>query len=217
MSMSPSLPPEVPMRSLTPVLVALALGLVAIGLLVWKLTGSASDSVQTLPGKEGAGIEVPPPSKSAPADTSQPPPPPPPAEEVAARPVRGGLAVPELPSQSPELAPKVPPPGRDCQAPCAGAETPELLRALRASAARARSCYEKALANDSALAGRLEVAVRVSPTGSVCSASIGKDGLGNAAVATCVLSRVRGGAYPAPTGGCVDVLVPLNFMPQGLR
>jgi hypothetical protein len=32
-----------------------------------------------------------------------------------------------------------------------------------------------------------------------------------------VLSRFRGGTFPQPTGGCVDVAVPMNFMPAGSR
>jgi hypothetical protein len=103
----------------------------------------------------------------------------------------------------------------NCGDPCSGRETPELLTALGTTAARARGCYERALANNAGLAGKLEIGVRVSRAGTTCSASLRKDGLGDAAVISCVLARFRSGRYPQPTGGCVDVSIPMNFMPAG--
>jgi hypothetical protein len=179
---------------------------------VWKLTRSPSDAPEPRAGKA--------PVAAAPAPAampfSDPPPPPPPVAEEAAPHVNSSAPA-RLPTAKPQL---VPPPMKSdpsCDSPCNGRETAELLSALGAKAGQARSCYEKALSNNGALAGRLEVAVRVSPTGSACSASIGKDGLGDAAVTSCLLSRFRSGKYPQPTGGCVDVSVPMNFMPAGSR
>jgi hypothetical protein len=105
-----------------------------------------------------------------------------------------------------------------CDGPCRGGETPELLGAMGARAGQARSCYERALANNSGLAGKMEVSVRVSPIGVACSAAATKDDLNDARVSSCVLSRFRTGKYPVPTGGgCVNVSVPINFMPAGSR
>jgi hypothetical protein len=217
MSPSPSLPPELPTRSLTPVLLA-AVGGLALVVLLWRLTRSASDApelhhVAQTPAATVASKPVP-----APLSIPDPPPPPPPPEEAAPS-VRSALPPAGPAPAKPELTPKVQPLKRDpnCDDPCVGKETPELLTAIGAKAGQARSCYEKALSNDSALAGRLEVGVRVSRTGSACSVSVGKDGLGNASVTSCVLARFRGGKYPQPTGGCVDVSVPMNFMPAGSR
>jgi hypothetical protein len=61
----------------------------------------------------------------------------------------------------------------------------------------------------------LEVAVRVSPAGTVCSAATSVDTLGDPAVASCVLTRFKSGVLPRPTGGCVDASVPINFKPSG--
>jgi hypothetical protein len=213
---TPSLPPQVPTRSLVPVVLVIAGGLVFVGLLVvWKLTQSNEPAPEAKKAAPAAAAQPAPAPAVAPAPE---PPPPPPPEEEPARP-----AVANIPAAGPapakrELTPRAPV-KRDpnCDDPCNGRETPQLLSALGAKAGQARSCYEKALSNNSALAGRLEIGVRVSRTGAVCSASVGKDGLGNASVASCVLSRFRGGTYPQPTGGCVDVAVPLNFMPAGSR
>jgi hypothetical protein len=213
---TPSLPPQVPTRSLAPVLIALAGGLVLVGLVVWKLMPSNEPAPEA--------TKAPPPAAARPAaapaaaPAAEPPPPPPPEEEPARPAVVNIPAAGPAPTQR-ELPPKGAPVKRDpnCDDPCNGRETPQLLSALGAKAGQARSCYEKALSNNSALAGRLEIGVRVSRTGAVCSASVGKDGLGNASVASCVLSRFRGGTYPQPTGGCVDVAVPMNFMPAGSR
>jgi hypothetical protein len=215
-SPTPSLPPQVPTRSLAPVVIALAGGLVLAGLVVWRLTQSSQPAPEA---KKAVPAAVARPAP-APAITAAPePPPPPPPEEEPAPPAVVSIPAPGPAPAKRDLMPKAAPVKRDpnCDDPCNGRETPQLLSALGAKAGQARSCYEKALSNNSALAGRLEIAVRVSRTGAVCSASVGKDGLRDASVASCVLSRFRGGTYPQPTGGCVDVAVPLNFMPAGSR
>jgi hypothetical protein len=78
---------------------------------------------------------------------------------------------------------------------------------------QARSCYERALTHNSSLTGKLVASVRVGPNGNVCTASASNDTLGDAAVTNCVLSRFRSGKFPKPIGGCVDVNVPLSFVP----
>lgn len=213
---TPSLPPQVPTRSLAPVVLALAGGLVLVGLVVWKLTPASEPAPEAKKAAPAAAAQPAPAPAVAPAP--EPPPPPPPEEEPARPAVANIPAAGPAPAQR-ELMPKAAPVKRDpnCDDPCNGRETPQLLSALGAKAGQARSCYEKALSNNSALAGRLEIGVRVSRTGAVCSASVRKDGLGNASVTSCVLSRFRGGTYPQPTGGCVDVAVPMNFIPAGPR
>jgi hypothetical protein len=60
----------------------------------------------------------------------------------------------------------------------------------------------------------MTVAVKIRPTGSVCSANIASDGLGDARVAGCVLNKFRGSSFPPPGAGCADVRVPINFTPK---
>jgi hypothetical protein len=211
MSSDPSLPPEVPLRPLAPAVLA-GVGLLALlGGLAWWLSRSEAPA----PRAEAETPAVAP----APASVADPPPPPPPEEEKPSKRSEPGPPPLGLGATIPERAPPAAPVPRDpnCGDPCTGRETSELLSALGATAARARGCYERALSNDPGLAGKLEIGVRVSRAGTACSASVAKDDLGDVAVTGCVLSRFRSGKYPLPTGGCVDVSVPMNFMPAGSR
>lgn len=101
-----------------------------------------------------------------------------------------------------------------CDATCGGTATAELQSALRAKAGQARSCYERALSHNSELQGSLAVQVRIGPGGEVCAATLAKDKLGDPTVTGCVVQRFRGGPFPKPSGGCVDVEVPINFVPR---
>jgi hypothetical protein len=205
----PSLPPVVPKRSLAPVIAAVVAGLAVVGVLWWKLTGSAPES----PPKVVAPAVVP---RPVAAVAPEPPPPPPPEVEAAPSAI-ASRASPGSAATKPELTRAPVKRDPNCDDPCDGKETPALVSALGARAGQARSCYEKALSNNSTLAGRLEVGVRVSGTGAACSASIAKDALGDASVTSCLLERFRTGKYPPPIGGCVNVAVPMNFMPAGSR
>jgi hypothetical protein len=148
-----------------------------------------------------------PPAKVAapPAQVFEPPPPPP--VEV------------DLPAQTPAAVARAEPPRpaarrlTGCDAECVGNATVDLQSALRAKAGQARSCYERALTHNSTLAGAALINVRVGPNGEPCSASVGQDALGDAAVTNCVVQRFRTGKYPKPAGGCVDVAVPISFVP----
>jgi hypothetical protein len=100
-----------------------------------------------------------------------------------------------------------------CSGGCTGSADAGLRDALRLRGASAKGCYNKALLSNATLQGKLTVAVRVSPSGTACSASVASDSLGDAAVSSCILQKFRSGAYPKPKGGCVDVQVPLNFVP----
>jgi outer membrane biosynthesis protein TonB len=105
--------------------------------------------------------------------------------------------------------------GNVCSGPCQGTDTPALSSALRGAAGSARGCYERALRTNSMLQGRLKIAVRVGPSGNVCSASVVEDSLRSAEVSSCVLGLFRGRPFPPPAGGsCVDVTIPVSFTPQ---
>lgn len=211
-----SLPPEIPKQSLTPVWIGLG-AVVAIAAGVWALSSRSSASApKPEPAATAAPALAPAPAPAA-EDPAAPAPSPPPRPEFAPPPpppigaIPGGAALPA------GAAPSSAPVSRDpnCDAPCDGRETAELLSSLRAKAGQARSCYERALSNNGALAGKLEVTLRVGANGAACSASVASDTLGDAAVKSCALARFRGGKYPKPTGGCVDVSVPMNFMSAG--
>jgi len=60
----------------------------------------------------------------------------------------------------------------------------------------------------------MALSVRVGSGGQVCSAAVTGDELGEVAVTACVTNLFRAGRFPAPDGGCVDVSVPMNFVPK---
>jgi hypothetical protein len=172
-------------------LIAVALG---GGLLVWR---STQQRPEPDPAPLAAKPAVPPPPLFE-------PPPPPPLEEPTPEPPPEPKPEPEKPTARRDTA---------CDGECNGTVTAELSSALHGKAGQARSCYERALSHNSSLSGKLVASIRVGPSGSICSASAGNDTLGDAAVTNCVLSRFRSGKFPKPTGGCVDVAVPINFVP----
>lgn len=131
------------------------------------------------------------------------PPPPPPEEELPAQDDKAAA-----PSGS---GSKVSGPA-GCSGACSGSAGADLQSALRARGGQARGCYQRALRLNSTLEGKMTVALKLNPTGAVCSASITGDTLGDAAVTACVLQNFRSGKYPAPTGGCVETAVPLSFV-----
>lgn len=97
---------------------------------------------------------------------------------------------------------------------CMGASSPELETALQARVRQAHRCYDTPLANDPTLRGKVTVAVRIGRNGQVCSAGIASNDMGSPQVAQCVTGYFRGASFPAPKGGCVDVDIPINFVPR---
>lgn len=202
-SSPPSAPAGVPSGGNgTYIAVAVLLLLGIGGLVVWKFVLSKPDP--------SAGLTAPSGSLGSPTITAPtnpklddvPPPPPP---------------VPD--SGTPEAGPKPTGTGgvvtgsNGCDAKCTGATPPDLASALQSRAAQARRCYNSALAQDQSLKGRVTIAVKIAPSGGVCSASVAQTDM--PAVGACVAGVFRGGTFPAPRGGCVDAMVPMNFVPAG--
>ena len=78
-----------------------------------------------------------------------------------------------------------------------------------------RYCYQRELASNPSLAGKVVVKFAVGPDGAVTSAELRSTTLGNSAVESCVIGRFRRMAFPAPAGGgIVIVSYPLQFSPQ---
>jgi hypothetical protein len=96
---------------------------------------------------------------------------------------------------------------------CGDGEVSEALRAaVMGSRNLARGCFNRQLRAGGAQ-GALTVAVAVGSDGRLCSATITRDTVSNAALSQCVLGRFRRG-YPAPNRGCVVINVPINFKMQ---
>jgi len=99
---------------------------------------------------------------------------------------------------------------------CQGTEASGFRGAVAGRAALAQRCYEKALGQQELLTGKLTVGLCVGVGGQVCSAGIEKDSLGSPLVSQCVLNLYRSTTFPSPKNGCVQAVVPLNFVPQKL-
>jgi hypothetical protein len=106
-------------------------------------------------------------------------------------------------------------PSGGCEGKCSGTSSPELEQALQIRGAQARRCYNQALAQDSSLKGHVTIAVRIGPSGNLCSAAVATNDMGSASVANCAANIFRSSQYPSPHGGCVNATVPLSFVPQG--
>jgi outer membrane biosynthesis protein TonB len=184
---------------------------VTIALLIAALVPLLMSSKPTPePASPPAVAKVPTPA----AHLAEPPPPPPPEPEPEPAAVAAPAASEVKAADAPKSGPKKP---KGCEVEeCKGAATVEIHGALRAKAGQVRSCYERALAHNAGLQGKIEVDVRIAPSGEVCSTSIAKETLGDPAVLSCVLQRFRSGQFPKPSGGCIDTRVPINFVPPQL-
>lgn len=97
---------------------------------------------------------------------------------------------------------------------CVGTTTNELETALQFRVKQAHRCYDNALAQDPTLRGKITMAVRVGANGQVCSANAASNEMSSPNVATCVTGYFRGASMPTPKGGCIDVNIPINFVPR---
>lgn len=78
----------------------------------------------------------------------------------------------------------------------------------------ARACLQDAIGSARA-GGRLTLALRVGETGAVQHACLVQDGIGDAALAACVLQSARSTRMPPPVpAGFVDLHVPLSLTPE---
>jgi hypothetical protein len=97
---------------------------------------------------------------------------------------------------------------------CNGHATSDLESALAFRAKQAHRCYDAALAQDTTLKGKVSISVRVASNGQVCSAGVASNEMATGTVAQCVARMFQNsGHFPAPQGGCIDVAVPISFVP----
>jgi TonB family protein len=105
--------------------------------------------------------------------------------------------------------------GESCDEHCTGTGTPALASALQVLGAKAGICYSRARSANASLEGNISIRVRVSPSGSVCSAVVASNDMGTPAVSDCAAEIFRtAAALPAPNGGCVSANVPMHFGPR---
>lgn len=174
-------------------LAILLLGIIGI-VIAWKSCQKPPDPIVLAP--PDAGV---PPKPSQNIDDDIPPPPP--VEDAA---VDAGKKVTVVYT------------GNQCDAKkCTGTTTSDVEVALAFRAKQSHRCYDNALAQDPTLRGKVSIAVRIGSNGQTCSAGVASNELTAApGVATCVTGYFRGQNFPAPKGGCVDVKIPINFVPR---
>lgn len=192
--MTTSTPPP-PKSSNRPFIIAILLMLLLVGALaVWKLGGEEEKPAQLPPEPVTTATPIP--------DQILPPPPP-----IASA---ADASAPEPTTKKGPVQSTFCP---TCGS-CSGTAAANFQSIVRGRAQAAQRCYEKALAQQEQLQGKLSVNLCVGVGGGVCSASIASDSLGSPLVSQCVLNIFRATTFPSPKNGCVDAQVPLNFVPQ---
>ncbi|XXY45909.1 AgmX/PglI C-terminal domain-containing protein [Sorangium sp. So ce269] len=89
---------------------------------------------------------------------------------------------------------------------------PEVIqRIVRQSFGRFRLCYEAGLRRNARLQGRVAVHFTIDPSGAVANARDGGSDLPDGAVVSCVVRAFHALSFPAPEGGSVDVVYPLQL------
>ncbi len=93
-----------------------------------------------------------------------------------------------------------------------GALDKEIIkRVVRRHVNEMRYCYERALAKNPSLTGKVQVTWTIAVDGSVSDAVIKSDDMHDAAVASCLVARVKRWTFPKPKGGVVVVTYPFVF------
>ncbi len=87
----------------------------------------------------------------------------------------------------------------------------QIERVVRRHSRGIRYCYERQLADDPALGGRISVNWTIDLDGRVSSASVTENTMGNRSVESCVLREVQRMRFDQPDGGMVVVTYPFTF------
>jgi hypothetical protein len=88
-----------------------------------------------------------------------------------------------------------------------------IQRIVRQNFGRFRLCYEKGLAANPNLQGRVSVRFVIDRNGAVSNVSNGGSSIPDSGVVSCVISAYYGLSFPKPEGGIVTVVYPISFEP----
>lgn len=92
---------------------------------------------------------------------------------------------------------------------------PEVIqRIFRQNFGLFRTCYEKGLRKAPKLTGRVAIRFTIGKDGAVTDARTDSTTLPDVSVVACVLNYVRQLRFPAPEGGTVTVVYPIEFAPE---
>jgi len=111
----------------------------------------------------------------------------------------------------PAKAPRI----RTAEPTVGGRLPPEVVqRIVRQNFGRFRFCYERGLAQNPSLEGRVAVRFVIDRSGAVSTAAAEPGGMPDPSVASCVAQGFLGLSFPPPEGGIVTVSYPIMFAPQ---
>jgi hypothetical protein len=104
----------------------------------------------------------------------------------------------------------MPPVGFSCEEKkCSGRPPPELEEEVMARAQFAHSCYDRALARNASAGGTLRIRLRLGTNGLPCSVAVTENTTQDEELGGCIADTMRTAHYPAPTHGCIDLVVPM--------
>jgi hypothetical protein len=97
-----------------------------------------------------------------------------------------------------------------------GLDKAEIASVIRTHQGEVKACYEVRLQGQPSLAGKVAVAWKIGAEGTVLSAEVTEESLGDPLVGGCLVQRVLTWVFPKPFGGgVVNVTFPWIFQPAG--
>jgi outer membrane biosynthesis protein TonB len=96
----------------------------------------------------------------------------------------------------------------------AGGSVSDASRVVAQMRAGFRACYNRGLAENPDIEGKIALSIKVGPTGQVASVSATKTGNIPESVLECVKSRANSANFSPPQGGAAVVQVPVSFVKQ---
>lgn len=96
----------------------------------------------------------------------------------------------------------------------AGGSVSDASRVVAQMRAGFRACYNRGLAENPDIEGKIALSIKVGPTGQVASVSATKTGNIPDSVVECVKSRANSASFSPPQGGAAVVQVPVSFVKQ---
>jgi hypothetical protein len=96
----------------------------------------------------------------------------------------------------------------------AGGSVSDASRVVAQMRAGFRACYNRGLAENPDIEGKIQLNIRVGPTGQVAGVTATKTGNIPDSVVECVKSRANSANFSAPQGGAAVVQVPVSFVKQ---
>jgi hypothetical protein len=96
----------------------------------------------------------------------------------------------------------------------AGGSVSDASRVVAQMRAGFRACYNRGLAENPDIEGKIQLSIKVGPTGQVASVMATKTGNLPESVVECVKSRATSASFSAPQGGAAVVQVPVSFVKQ---